>query len=429
MNNKKDQNSYISKDYNKYTIEKLKESPSPQNESKLEEITVKQKRVYAKDLKAKKDSESDSIGKEKSKIHKERKQTRNKTVCRTNVENKSDSLKRVAKTNNVEETLIVKKSRAKKAESTEEELTVMYDRFTRISEIAQHCKKYVGAHVSMAGGIEHAIYNSVRIGGQSFALFLKSQRRWESVALEDDRVAAFKKAISFYKYDSSKILPHGSYLVNLGSPRRDLLEKGRQAFLDDVDRCGRLGITLYNFHPGSTTGEGTKEECISAIAESINIAHIANNSIVCLIENMSGQGFTIGGDFRDLALIIEHVRDKSRVGVCLDTCHLFAYGYDISTAEKFDGIMKQFDSIVGLKFLRAMHINDSKSKLGSKKDLHENIGKGHIGIEAFKFIMNDHRFDHIPLILETPVGDENQWSVYQNEIDLLYSLVDIKTFS
>ena len=297
------------------------------------------------------------------------------------------------------------------------------DQFCRLVEVAGISKKFVGAHVSMAGGIEQAIYNTIHIGGQAFALFLKSQRRWETLPLDETRVMKFRNAISKYNYDCSKILPHGSYLVNLGSSKKDLLEKGREMFFDDLKRCERLGIHLYNFHPGSATGSESRKECIQRIAESINKAHHRVKRVICVIENMSGQGMTIGGDFHELAAIIEHVEDKSRVGVCLDTCHLFAYGHDIRTAEKFDRVMREFDSIVGLHYLRAMHLNDCKSGLGSKKDLHGNIGKGQIGIEAFRFIMNDPRFNQIPLILETPVGAEGD-GVYQKEIDLLYSLVE-----
>jgi AP endonuclease 1 len=321
--------------------------------------------------------------------------------------------------------VVAKRKVSKKTEGVmDRKPTLLTDRFRRLVEVAGISKKFVGAHVSMAGGVEHAIYNSIHIGGQAFALFLKSQRRWESPPLDEAHVVKFRNAISQHSYDYSKILPHGSYLVNLGSSKKDLLEKGRTTFFDDLERCERLGIHLYNFHPGSATGNESRNECIHKIAESINIAHHRFKRVICVIENMSGQGTAIGGDFRELAAIIERVEDKCRIGVCLDTCHLFAYGYDIRTAEKFDKVMREFDSIVGLRYLRAMHINDCKAELGSNKDRHENIGKGRIGMEAFRFIMNDPRFNHIPLILETPVGSEEDATVYQREIDLLYSLVE-----
>jgi AP endonuclease-1 len=353
---------------------------------------------------------------------KKRKATRN---TQTTADDVSDEFHEIVHTKHEDKNIISLK-RAKKAKLTKTIVEIpMLNRFMKLMELARHCKKYVGAHVSIAGGIEHAVSNSVLIGGQAFALFLKSQRRWENPELKEDQVVAFKNFLSLYNYDDSKILPHGSYLVNLGSPQKTILDKGRRMFFHDIERCGRLGISLYNFHPGSSTGECTKEESIRNIAESINIAHTINRNVTCVIENMSGQGFTIGGDFHELASIIEQVQDKSRVGVCLDTCHLFAYGYDIRTAEKFDNVIKRFDGIVGLKYLRALHLNDSQSELGSKKDRHMNIGKGKIGIEAFRFIMNDPRFDHIPLILETPVNQEEVGSTYQQEIDLLYSLVKI----
>ena len=294
----------------------------------------------------------------------------------------------------------------------------------RMWELAHRCKKYVGAHVSMSGGVENAIVNTLAIGGTGLALFLKSQRKWDSPPLAEVNAAAFRDICQKYGFNARHILPHGSYLVNLGSSNPDLLQKSRTCFLEDLQRCERLGITLYNFHPGSAvdkTAETAKKDCISRIAESINWAHLKTTNIVCVLECMAGQGSTVGGRFEELAEMIAHVHDKKRVGICLDTCHLFAAGYDISTAGKFDAVLREFDRVVGLSYLRGMHLNDSKSKCGSHLDRHENIGKGYIGLECFRFIMNDSRFNDIPMVLETPVVDDE---IYKKEIELLYSLVE-----
>ncbi|KAJ7058510.1 xylose isomerase-like protein [Mycena amicta] len=281
----------------------------------------------------------------------------------------------------------------------------------------------VGAHVSAAGGVENAITNAASIGANAFALFVKSQRKWTSPALKDSTIASFKSKMAEHGYDPRHILPHGSYLINLGNPDAEKRQKSYDCFLDDLKRCEALGLLLYNFHPGSTVGEATTDESIALIAACINEAHAATKTVVTVIENMAGAGNIIGGDFAHIAKIIEQVNDKTRVGVCLDTCHMFAAGYDLRTTEGWDKIVVDFDRQIGLPFLRGMHLNDSKTQLNSKRDRHENIGLGHIGMQGFHHILNDTRFQDIPLILETPSGDEKKpGEVWAVEIQALHRL-------
>ncbi|KAF7290359.1 AP-endonuc-2 domain-containing protein [Mycena chlorophos] len=283
----------------------------------------------------------------------------------------------------------------------------------------------VGAHVSAAGGVENAVTNAASIGANAFALFVKSQRKWTSPTLTDTTITRFKAAMLEHGYDARHVLPHGSYLINLGNPDAEKRKKSYDCFVDDLQRCAALGLVLYNFHPGSTVGEATTEESIALIAGCINDAHIATegSGIVTVIENMAGAGNIIGGDFAHLGKIIEQVNDKTRVGVCLDTCHMFAAGYDLRTAVGWNKIVSDFDAQVGLSYLRGMHLNDSKTELNSKRDRHENIGLGHIGAAGFHHILNDPRFQDIPLILETPSGDEKKpGEVWAVEIAGLYSL-------
>ncbi|KAK3610704.1 hypothetical protein CHS0354_028094 [Potamilus streckersoni] len=280
-------------------------------------------------------------------------------------------------------------------------------------------QKFVGAHVSMAGGIYNAIYNAANMGAKSFALFLKSSRSWQSKPLDDDDALKFREACKEHGYSSHLILPHGSYLMNCGSPHSETLEKSRDALIDELQRCEKLGLMLYNFHPGSTCGKGTVEDCLDRIAESINIAHSQTKYVITVIENMSCQGSTVGGKFTELAGIIARVKDKSRIGVCLDTCHAYAAGYDLSTEAGYKQMIAEFDRIIGFQYLKALHLNDSAGKLGSHLDRHENIGKGNIGKEGFRRVMNEPHFDNIPMILETPYTSDE---IYSSEINLLESL-------
>ncbi|KAL0946362.1 hypothetical protein HGRIS_012595 [Hohenbuehelia grisea] len=278
----------------------------------------------------------------------------------------------------------------------------------------------VGAHVSAAGGVENALVNATNIGANAFALFIKSQRKWSSPPLKDTSISAFKARLLEYNYSPKYILPHGSYLINLGNPDAEKRAKSYDCFLDDLQRCEQLGLELYNLHPGSTVGAATLEESIAHIAACINTAHKATSNVTVVIENMAGAGNIIGSDFAHLSSIIAKVEDKSRIGVCLDTCHMFAAGYDIRTAEGWSKTMSDFDSIINLKYLRGMHLNDSKTELDSKRDRHENIGLGHIGLAAFHHILTDPRVQNIPLILETPTSEDP--SVWAAEIKVLNQL-------
>jgi deoxyribonuclease-4 len=277
--------------------------------------------------------------------------------------------------------------------------------------------KYVGAHVSIAGGVENAPVNAHRIGAKAFGLFVKNQRQWVAKPFTSQNIEAFKKNCDKYGYKPNHILPHDSYLINLGHPQKEGLEKSRRAFLDEMQRCEQLGLDRLNFHPGSHLNQISEEECMKRIAESVNIALDKTRGVIAVLENTAGQGSNMGHNFEQLRFIIDLVEDKKRVGVCIDTCHSFAAGYDIQTAEGFRQTFSKFDKIVGFEYLKGIHLNDAKKGLGSRVDRHNSIGKGLLGIEAFRHIMTDARFDDLPIILETP--DEDLWP---GEIRLLYGL-------
>lgn len=279
-------------------------------------------------------------------------------------------------------------------------------------------EKYIGAHVSASGGVENAPVNAHAIGATAFALFTKNQRQWKAAPLSADSIKLFKERCEQYGYLPKQILPHDSYLINLGHPEAAGLEKSREAFFDEMKRCEELGLDRLNFHPGSTLKEISDEACLSLIAESINMALDRTRGVTAVIENTAGQGSNLGYKFEQIAYIIDRVEDKSRVGVCIDTCHSFAAGYDLATASGFTETFEYFDNVVGFKYLRGMHLNDAKKELGSRVDRHDSLGKGTLGIEPFKWIMQDKRFDGIPLILETP--DESLWA---EEIKMLKGFV------
>lgn len=268
--------------------------------------------------------------------------------------------------------------------------------------------KYFGAHVSAAGGVENAPANARAIGATAFALFTKNQRQWVAPALKAEQIEAFRRACEEGGYTPAQILPHDSYLINLGHPEREALEKSRAAFFDEMHRCEQLGLDRLNFHPGSHLGKITEEESLDRIAESINLALDRTQGVTAVIENTAGQGSNLGFRFEHLAYLIDRVEDKSRVGVCIDTCHAFAAGYDLRTAEACEKTFAELDSIVGFEYLKGMHLNDAMKILGSRVDRHTPLGEGMIGMECFRYIASDKRFDGIPLILETP--DEARWA-------------------
>jgi len=267
--------------------------------------------------------------------------------------------------------------------------------------------KYFGAHVSAAGGVDNAPANAHAIGATAFALFTKNQRQWMAKPLTTGEIDAFRKACDTYGYRPEQILPHDSYLINLGHPEEEALEKSRAAFLDEMQRCELLGLDRLNFHPGSHLQKITEEESLDRIAESINIALDKTRGVTAVIENTAGQGSNLGFRFEHLRYLIDRVEDKSRVGVCIDTCHAFAAGYDLRTAEACDATFAELDRVVGFNYLKGMHLNDAMKILGSRVDRHTPLGEGMIGMECFRYIARDKRFDGIPLILETP--DEARW--------------------
>lgn len=277
--------------------------------------------------------------------------------------------------------------------------------------------KYVGAHISASGGVENAPLNAHAIGAKAFAFFTKNQRQWFAAAYTEQNIELFRSRCEEYGYFPNQILPHSSYLINLGNPGEDEIRKSRAAFNDEMKRCEQLGINRLNFHPGSHLNKISVDACLDRIAESINISLNETNGVTAVIENTAGQGTNLGHTFEQLAYIIDKVEDKTRVGVCLDTAHTLAAGYEIRTREGFDETFRKFEEIVGFHFLKGMHINDSKKELATRVDRHDSLGKGVMNMDLFSFIMNDHRFNNMPLILETP--DPSLWA---EEIQVLYSL-------
>ncbi|MBQ3122491.1 MAG: deoxyribonuclease IV [Bacteroidaceae bacterium] len=276
--------------------------------------------------------------------------------------------------------------------------------------------KYIGAHVSASGGVENAPKNALAIGANAFALFTKNQRQWVSAPLSEKSISLFKQRCSEGGFDPRYILPHDSYLINLGNPDEEALQKSRAAFLDEMQRCEQLGLCMLNFHPGSHLKKISIEECLDKIAESINLALAQTSGVTAVIENTAGQGSNVGNRFEEIRYIIDKVDDKSRVGVCIDTCHTYSAGYDIVGA--YDEVFEEFDRVIGFDYLRGIHLNDSKKALASRVDRHDSVGDGTLGTEFFKRFMNDARFDNIPIILETP--DEERW---RDEIALLRSYI------
>ena len=277
--------------------------------------------------------------------------------------------------------------------------------------------KRIGAHVSAAGGVENAPLNAAEIGATAFAMFTKNQRQWQAKPLTQESIEAFRDNLAQVGIAPRFVLPHDSYLINLGHPEPAALKKSRAAFLDEMQRCEQLGLELLNFHPGSHLKKVSEEESLVLVAESINRALDSTRGVTAVIENTAGQGSNLGYRFEHLAMIIDRVEDKARVGVCLDTCHTFTAGYDLRSREACDRTFEEFAEIIGFDYLRGVHLNDSKPDLGARVDRHESLGKGKLGWEVFRYIMNDDRFDEIPMVLET-IDD----SLWPEEIRQLYAL-------
>ena len=277
--------------------------------------------------------------------------------------------------------------------------------------------KYIGAHVSASGGVGNAVLNAEAIGATAFALFTRNQRSWVSKPLPQQEIDGFKALLRERGFEPKYVLPHDSYLINLGSPDEETLAKSRAAFLDEMQRAQLLGLTMLNFHPGSHLGRISEEECLDQIAREINLALSQTEGVTAVIENTAGQGTNLGWRFEHIARIIEGVDDKSRVGVCIDTCHTLAAGYDLSTEMGYQFTVEEYERVIGLKYLRAVHLNDSKKGAGSHVDRHETLGNGALGRDFFVRFMNDSRFDNMPIILETP--DPSRWA---DEIRWLFEL-------
>ncbi|KRY73672.1 DNA-(apurinic or apyrimidinic site) lyase [Trichinella pseudospiralis] len=276
--------------------------------------------------------------------------------------------------------------------------------------------KLIGGHLTTKGSLGKLPENAAIVGCRSFSLFLRSNMNWRIVPLKEDVIAKFKENCEKYGFDDRHIIPHGCYLLNAVSTDAEIFRKTCETLLFEVQSCEKLGIKLYAFHPGSTRGIVTIDEACSRVAKVVNEVIAQTKDVVILLECMAGQGFTVGNKFEDLKKIIDSIENKDRIGVCLDTCHIFAAGYDIKN--KYEEVMEEFDKIIGFQYLKGVHLNDSKGVCGSKVDRHEVIGKGKIGEAMFKKLMNDARFDNIPMVLETPA------ECYTEEINLLYNLID-----
>lgn len=279
--------------------------------------------------------------------------------------------------------------------------------------------KWVGAHVSASGGVEQAPLNAGKIGAKAFALFTKNQRQWQARPLSEESLRLFQAHCNKTGFRPEQILPHDSYLINLGSPEVSMLEKSRTAFIDEMWRCHQLGLMYLNLHPGSHKELMSEVDCLNTIAESINLALEQVPGIIAVLENTAGQGSSVGYKFEHLAHIIERIRDQNRIGVCFDTCHAFASGYELRNFEGYTRTMNEFGRIIGFDLLRGMHLNDAKSNHASRVDRHQSLGKGELGMGPFRFIMNDSRINNIPLILETV--DQTLWPL---EIRTLYGLIE-----
>ena len=277
--------------------------------------------------------------------------------------------------------------------------------------------KYLGVHVSTAGGVHTAPERAAQLGATALAMFVKNQRRWSSKPLTDEEAGAFAESCQAHGIARDRILVHAGYLINLGSPDPEVLRKSRAGFLDEMERCARLGLTLYNFHPGGHRGEMEDEACLDQIAEWVNQVLDQVPGVVAVLESTAGQGFNLGRTFEELAALIDRVEDKSRIGVCPDTCHMHAAGYDITSPTGYRQTIDELERVVGLPYLKGLHINDSKAERGSRVDRHHTLGKGTMGMEPFRLLMNDPRFDEMPLILET-----QEDSTWEAELALLAGL-------
>ena len=267
---------------------------------------------------------------------------------------------------------------------------------------------FIGPHVSAAGGVANAPRNAHALAATGFALFVKNQRQWKAPPLSPAEISAFAEQMNACGYTPAQVLPHAGYLINLATPDDAAYAKSLAAFLDEARRCIALGLDKLNFHPGSHLRLITPEAACARTAAAINSVLRETDGITLVIENTAGSGGLIGSRFEELKMILDGVDTPSRVGFCLDTAHAFAAGYDLQTRDGFLRTIDTFGKIVGMGFLKAMHLNDSRVGLDSHVDRHETLGNGALGLEPFKCILRDERFQNMPLILETP--DESRWT-------------------
>lgn len=268
--------------------------------------------------------------------------------------------------------------------------------------------KFIGPHISIAGGVQNAPVNAAGLRATGFGMFTKNQRQWTAPQYTAETVSDFKKALRENGYAAKQVLAHDSYLINLGNPVKEAFDKSYRAFVDELKRCKLLGLTLLNIHPGSHLRQISEEACMLQIADAVNSAHRETEGVTVVLENTAGQGSNVGWSFEQIAFMIRHVSDKSRIGFCLDTCHAFVAGYDLRTKGAYEATMKHLEATVGLRYLRGVHLNDAKAELGSRLDRHQSLGRGALGLEPFAMLMHDERFEEVPLVLETI--DESLWA-------------------
>ncbi len=277
--------------------------------------------------------------------------------------------------------------------------------------------KWIGPHVSASGGVYNAPINARELEASAVGMFTKNQMQWKAKPYTDKIIERFGEEMQNGGYRAEQVLPHATYLINLGSPDDTVREKSIAAITDELGRCEQLGLIYLNFHPGSSKGEIEHDVCLDRIADGMKQALAETSTAQLILENTAGAGSTKGRTIEELAAIMERLPDTSRVGICIDTCHAFAAGYEIHTPDGWNALMGDIDRIIGLGYLRGLHLNDSKHPLGSNKDRHACIGRGSIGTEGFVHILTDSRIDDMPLILETPEPE-----IWGDEVALLASI-------
>lgn len=267
--------------------------------------------------------------------------------------------------------------------------------------------KWIGAHVSASGGVRNAPENANRIGATAFALFVKNQKQWFVSDLNEEEIDAFKENCKKYSYKADQILPHAGYLINPANPDPEKRKKSLDSLVQEMERCRLLGLNRLNLHPGSHLGLVSEAEAVELVAKTMDLALEKVDGITLVLENTAGQGNGIGSDFGTIGSILSQMKFSDRAGFCLDTCHAYSAGYDLVSEEGYKKTLTEIEKKIGIKRLKGVHLNDSKTPFESKKDRHESLGKGSLGWDPFKRIMQDKRFNKVPMVLETV--DETIW--------------------